>query len=1156
MFIKELEIQNFKSFGKRVRIPFFDDFTAVSGPNGSGKSNIVDSVLFCLGLSTSRTMRAEKLTDLIFNGNGADEAMVKVRFDNVDAELPADTEVTVARKVRRTASGYYSYYYLNGKPCTLTDIHELLSKACITPEGYNVVLQGDITRIIEVSALERRKIIDEIAGVAEFDRRRDRALDELEVVRERVDRVDIILNEVALRLQQLRVEREYALKYQELKAKKRDYEKRVFASKLNKLANDIKALEGDLERKQRSKDKAVKELAATREAIYDLEGQLSVLNSAVSEKGENEQLELARHIEAIKGDIGQHQHRIDFVSKEVEHLETQKRKAFIEVNALKQKHETVQRDLASETVRRASLASELEEQEQDLNALKEQLSTFDSDVTQARDDLFVKRQAIGEEKDKRGDVVRARDRVLDIIRRASTDVHAVEQEIDAARSDVADTQSDLETLRANRAELTRTIEEVQEGIKDLEARREDLKLAIETIERRLTQTHQDFVRAETRLKESFGKAVEVIMAAQLEGVRGVVAELGRVDPRYATALEIAAGPRLRNIVVNTDGNAARAIAYLKENNAGRATFLPLNKMKPVHREQLQAREGIIDYAINLIEFDPEYAAAFSYVFGRTVVVTELEMARDLIGAYRMVTLEGELLEVSGAMTGGIDRRALKFIAGDEQELHKLGRQIREYEKERSRLQQELSQVDDLLLQKRHDLVSAQSEHERLTREAPALETRKAQAEMVADEKVVKLAAMREENEQAGAQINELEEQEALHSEAIASLEREIAELEKQLKGTDASKLTADISQIADEVRRLQNRVSKCDATITEFRLQEDYNEKKLGDANEHAQTTDERIKELRGSIREHTEAATRLEHELDDVCGRENDLARELSELREGRDALLAQISLKETAKADLQHGIERTEQAIGALDYQRLELEARRDELKAEAGEIEDVQSNEPYEVVVAGLRTLESQLESMNDVNMRAIEDYENVERRQLDLSTRKETLFNERAEILERIDRYGQMKKEALMTAFHSINANFKDIYAELSGATGELALENYEDPFDGGLFIRSWQQGKHVQRIEALSGGEKSLAALAMIFAIQRYLPAPFYMFDEIDMFLDGANAERVARMIKKLSVNAQFIVVSLRKPMIEAANRTIGVSMQEGNISSVTGVKLN
>ena len=390
-------------------------------------------------------MRAEKLTDLIFNGDGANEAMVKVRFDNADAELPADSEVTIARKVRRTASGYYSYYYLNGKPCTLGDIHELLSKASITPEGYNVVLQGDITRIIEVSPLERRKIFDEIAGVAEFDRRRDRALDELEVVRERVDRVDIILNEVALRLQQLEVEREYALKYQELKTKKRDYEKKVFASKLNKLTKDIKAIESDLERKHRGKDKAVNELAATREAIYDLEGQLSVLNNAVSEKGENDQLELARHIEAIKGDIGQHQNRIDFVSKEVEHLETQKRKAFIEVSTLKQKQETLQRDLASEMVRRASLASELDEQELYLNALKEQLSTFDSDVTQARDDLFEKRKVVGEEKDKRGDVVRAKDRVLDIIRRASTDVNAVEREIDVARSDIAEAESNLET---------------------------------------------------------------------------------------------------------------------------------------------------------------------------------------------------------------------------------------------------------------------------------------------------------------------------------------------------------------------------------------------------------------------------------------------------------------------------------------------------------------------------------------------------------------------------------------------------------------------------------------------------------------------------------------------------------------------------------------
>ena len=1156
MFIKELEIHNFKSFGKRVKIPFFDDFTAVSGPNGSGKSNIVDSVLFCLGLSTSRTMRAEKLTDLIFNGNGANEAMVKVRFDNEDAELPADVEVTITRKVRRTPSGYYSYYYLNGKPCTLSDIHELLSKACITPEGYNVVLQGDITRIIEVSALERRKIIDEIAGVAEFDRRRDKALDELEVVRQRVDRVDIILNEVALRLEQLQVERSYALKYKELKAKKQDYEKMVFAAKLDKLDREINAIEGDLERKQRSKDKAVNELTAVRDAIYDLEGQLSVLTSAVSEKGENEQFELAKRIETIKWGIGQHRNTIDLVSKEIEHLETQKRKAFIALNALKQKQEALQGDMQEEALRRSSLANELEEQEQELKACKEQLSTLDADITKARDDLFKRREELGEEKGKRGDVVRARDRVLDIIRRASTDVEALEREMSAVRLEAEAAQRELETFHHNETLLSRQFEQAQEQIGDLEAQREDLKLAIETVERRLNKTHQDFVRTETRLKDSFGKAVETIMAAPLPGVRGIIAELGQVDPQYATALEIAAGPRMRNIVVDTDADAARAIAYLKQNTVGRATFLPLNKMKLVHREALQIHDGIIDYAVHLVEFDSEYAAAFSYVFGKTVVVTNLDAARKLIGKYRMVTLEGELLEASGAMTGGIDRQALKFVAGEEKALQKLGQQLREYEKERERLQQELSQMDDLLLETRHVLVAAQAERDRLRREAPVIEARKAQAEAAADENVVRLAAMRKQNEQADAQINELEEQEARHGAAIDAFERAIADLEKQLKGTDASKLADGIEQIAAEVRRLQNRIGKYDANIAELRLQHEYNDEKLGDAKEHLEMTEKRIRELHKNVSDQAEAAARLEHELDELSGRERDLARELSELREGRDSMLAEISTKETAKADLQHQIDRIEQSIDTLDYQRLELEERRDELRAEAGEIGDVQSDQPYEVVVVELRSLDAQLESMNDVNMRAIDDYANVEQRQQDLSSRKATLFNERAEILERIDRYGQMKKEALLTAFDHINSNFKEIYAELSGATGELALENYENPFDGGLNIRSWQLGKHVQRIEGMSGGEKSLAALAMIFAIQRYLPAPFYVFDEIDMFLDGANAERVARMIKKLAVSAQFIVVSLRKPMIEAANRTVGVSMQEGNISSVTGVKLN
>ncbi len=1156
MFIKELEINNFKSFGKKAKMPFFDDFTTVSGPNGSGKSNIVDSVLFCLGLSSSRTMRAEKLTDLIFNGNGAHEAVVKVKFDNADFELPADTEVTVTRRVRRTTAGYYSYYYLNGKQCTLADIHELLSKACVTPEGYNVVLQGDITRIIEVSPLERRKIIDEIAGIAEFDRRRDRALSELDVVRERVERVDIILAEVGLRLEQLKVEREQALNYNELKEKKRRYEKMALASRLNELERNIAALTSDLTRKQRGKDKFIVELSEARDAIYELEGRLSTLNSSVAEKGDTEQLELTKRIESIKASIGQNQHHAGFMAKEVERLESHKRKAFVELNTAKQKAEALEQDISAEAVRRGSLISALDEEERELETLNQQLSTLDADLACARDSLFEKQKALGEEKDRRSDVVRAKDRVLDIIRRAATDLHELEGKVDAARVQVTALEGDIEAHHQRAIALTGKAGEIREDIKDLEVRREDITLASQTVERRLTHAHQEFVKTEARLKESFGKAVEAITAAALPGVRGIIAELGRVDPKYALALEIAAGSRMRNIVVDTDADAARAIAYLKEQGSGRATFLPLNKMKPVRREPLTTGGGIVDYAINLIDYDPVYEAAFSYVFGRTIVMTNLSAAREHIGKHRMVTLEGELLETSGAMTGGIDRRALKFVAGEEAELHKLGRQIRDYEKERARLQHELKDVDNLLLQAQHELVRVEGDRERSAKDREVLMARKAAAEIEATERERELASLRVEKERASASINELEEREAVHAECIAELERSIAAFEKQLEGSDASKLTERLGAINDEVQRLHDRVSRCDANIADLRLQGEYNQKKLDDAQELLRGTEGQIKELRVTIREHTNTAEQLEGELADVCGRERELARELTVLREDRDALLARIETKEIDKAALQQKIDRAEQAIITLDYQRLELEAQRDQLHAEAGELTDVPSDEPYEAVAAALKTVESQIESMTDVNMRAIDDYAHVEQRQGDLTTRKDTLFNERAEILDRIDRYGQMKKEALFTAFDNINANFKEIYTELSGATGELALENYEDPFDGGLFIHSWQHGKHVQRIEAMSGGEKSLAALAMIFAIQRYMPAPFYMFDEIDMFLDGANAERVAQMIKKLSANAQFIVVSLRKPMIEAADRTIGVSMQEGNISSVTGVKLN
>ncbi len=1156
MYIKELEIYNFKSFGKRVVIPFFDDFTTVSGPNGSGKSNIVDSVLFCLGLSSSRNMRAEKLIDLIFNGNGSHEATVRLTFNNEDFELPTDSQLTILRKLRRTQSGYYSYYYLNGKQCTLSDIHDLLSKVRITPEGYNVVMQGDITRITEETPLERRKIIDEIAGVAEFDRRRDRALHELEIVKERVERVDIILTEVDARIEQLSVEREQALKYQNLKEKKRRYEKFLYASKRDKLQKELLNVENGLSRKQRSKDQLIADLSDTRDAIYEVEEQLSVINDKVSHKGETEHLEIKKRTEGIKGEIARKQNLVDFAKKEVEEREAQKRKALIEKSTLKSKAEVIADDLSSEAIRKGGLQSELEEREGELRGLKEAISSSDAQSASIRESLFEKRKLLGEAKDKRADIVRSRDRVLDALRRKSSHVQIVEREINDVKHDAATVSSELEEVYQNISALKAKASDLFEDIKDLDEKREDVKLAVETVERRLHQAHQEYVKAEARLKAAFGKAVEAVVGANLRGIRGVVAELGKVDRQYATALEVTAGSRMRNIIVDTDADAARAISFLKSQNIGRVTFLPLNKMHPVALDKLEKREGIVDYAINLINYDPEYKAAFSYVFGRTVIVRDLEVGRKLIGAHRMATLDGELLELSGAMTGGIDQHAAKFVASEEEALERLGQHVKQYDKERERLQHERSTIDEHVISAKREYSVTEGEVELLHKNAVTLEERKGKLEQNIREKSIESKSLYDEKQSLSGEINEIEELLANCNSTIDALEKEQQGIERLLRGSDDSKLAEKLGKVADEVRRLEGRIGQTDATITALRLQDDYTTKKLSEVNEALQVTETRIREFRADFTQYLSDIEQLEGELSAIYGRERQLEGELNELRTERDGMLGQISAKESQKSDIQRKIDRIEEQIASLDYQRLETRSKIEELREEVGGFDVEACDEPYDVIMDTLKDLETKMEAMDDVNMRAIEEYDSVTERKSGLIARRNTLFTERAEILERIERYGKMKKEAFMSAFDGINANFKHIYADLSGGTGELALENYDDPFDGGLIIRSWQHGKHMQRLEGMSGGEKSLTALAMIFAIQRYMPAPFYIFDEIDMFLDGANAELVAKMIKQLSSNAQFIVVSLRKPMIEAANRTIGVSMQEDSISSITGVKLN
>ncbi|ETA68289.1 chromosome segregation protein SMC [Methanolobus tindarius DSM 2278] len=1173
MHIKELEFINFKSFGKKVKIPFFDGFTTISGPNGSGKSNIIDGILFVLGLSSSRTLRAEKLTDLIYNGEGSkkpDFAQVTIRFDNTDREMPFDAdEISITRKIRETDSGYYSYFYFNGKAVSLGDVHNYLAKARVTPEGYNVVMQGDVTRIINMTPGERRKIIDEIAGVAEFDSKRDRALSELEIVRERVERVDIIIEEVGQQLEKLKTERDQALKYQSLKEEKMKFEGFVLLAKLKDAKVELTSVADDILAKEEVLAKLEVDLEAKRVAVDKLEQELEEMTLNIQRMGEDEQIQIKKDIEGIRGEVSRCMDTIEISEKEMEDVESRRRKAFVDIDDIKGKLEELDSKISEEAMRKESILAEMSERKTERMLLQSKIADVDAKFAQTRDELSKLKSRLEEVKNEKNELMRQEDRLLDSQRRKSVEARDIESEIADAKSKAESSGSDTKSVEYDIDKLNEKIDALTKDMDDLEFTRSQLKVIVKEFEDELRKHENDYARIEVRVRAAedhsrYSKAVDMVMNEKkhhgLPGIYGTIAELGSVDQKYSNALGIAAGGRMQAVVVENDEDASRAISFLKQRRGGRATFLPLNKMEGRRPyKDLSDREGVIGYAIDLIDFDNKFEAAFWYVFRDTLIVDTLTNARRLMGGLRMVTLEGEVIEKSGAMVGGSQQQksGLSFAASEKDKLVKIAEKITELDSKRSNAIKKLDQVEGHVAQINREIHEHDKEISKKQMQLEEISGRGERLEQLIEAKSQELAEIEEARKQLREEMDSTLTKKQEQEELVVSLEKDIEVLEEKLEGSEVPELNRQAEQLDEEIRRLDGRVRDIDSTLNALNLDRDYASNKIEENRELIKSMDEKKSTHKQRVSELKNKIAELEELLKEKQQREMELADELKELQQERTRLHDEhLALKkefDKFKARFDEG----NRQMMALNATKEALDEQVNDLTEEIQRrgIEETEEVPNYETVRTRIASIERAMERLEPVNMRAIDEYDEVESRLDELVSRRDTLSSEREQILERIKQYEQLKKDTFMETYNGINEPFKEIFHELSDGIGELVLDNYEDPFAGGLTLKAQPKEKTLQRLEAMSGGEKSLTALSFVFAIQQYRPAPFYAFDEIDMFLDGANAGRVAQRVKKAVKNAQFIVVSLRKPMIEAAERTIGVAMQENNITSITGVKL-
>ncbi|HEY9735183.1 MAG TPA: chromosome segregation protein SMC [Trichocoleus sp.] len=1219
MHITRVELSHFKSFGGTTQVPLMPGFTVISGPNGSGKSNILDALLFALGLASSKGMRADRLPDLV-NQNQASrratsEASVTVTFDISDVPpellqseaydnsitgsvasaaieggavsggeggtavaekvvpLPkTPVEWTVTRRLRVTTQGTYtSNYYINGEACTLNELHDQLQRFRIYPEGYNVVLQGDVTSIISMNPRERREIIDELAGVAAFDRKIDQAREKLEVVRDREERFRIVERELQGQLERLAQDRQKAERYQRLKAQLQEKSQWEQVLLWRSQQEKLRALQQQIAAGEQEAVQLAQALVESTQVLGTMTAELEALNARVKALGEDEHLALQSTLATQEAELRQLQRQEQELKQSSYGTIESLRQAQIaiqthqqELVSLAEEIQTLETgDLVNLARAKDGVQRQLDERREAASAIASASEAWVQDQTQLRHQIEAILTSL---EPQRAEQVRLQERCSQLEQQIQGHTETLQTLTQEANSQEAQAET-LATRELAAAEKTVQIlaQQLAEVEQELTVQRET-QTRLEK-EQRDSQRQLDKLEAQAQaLQESQGtQATKVLLDSGLKGICGLVAELGKVEPRYQVALEIAAGGRLGYLVVENDGVAARGIDLLKQRRAGRATFLPLNairapKFTPI--SAWQRPDGFIDYAVNLIDCEPRYQEVFTYVFGNTVVFETLAEARQHLGQFRIVTLDGEMLETSGAMTGGsLSRRQGGLHFGtvepaESDEAKALRQRLQEIEVVLARCEQAIAQATSTIRQTSQALMEARQRHRELQLQvkqsqgqSQQLHERQSQAQKQLDRCQQELAGVQERLQTLATTLPAQEQELQTQRQALAELEQSQSHGEWQQAQAQIRALEAQLTERQQALQAAERRYQDLQTRKERLEASIQQNQQRLETLR---QQQNQQQSQLLALETEQTTLAAAAEQSRQAIAVLDQTLAVE----KGNRDHMEYQLREKQTAKQQLEWQRQKLLETQQERQQQLSEMQAG---IQAQTTELPDplpeIPADLDLETLGKELRSLQRRLEALEPVNMLALEEYNRTQERLEDLSQKLGTLEEERTELLLRVENFTTLRCHAFQEAFDAVNKNFEAIFAELSDGDGHLQLDDPQDPFNGGLNLVAHPKGKPVRRLASMSGGEKSLTALSFIFALQRYRPSPFYAFDEVDMFLDGANVERLSRMIKHQAKQAQFIVVSLRRPMIESSQRTIGVTQARGAYTQVLGIDL-
>ena len=1181
MYLKRLELQGFKSFANRTVLEFKNGITAVIGPNGSGKSNIVDAIRWVLGEQSMKSLRGAKSEDVIFAGTQNRKSLgfaeVSIVIDNSDQSLPIEySEVTVSRRLYRTGE---TGYFINKVPCRLKDINELFMDTGIGKDGYSIIGQGRIDEILSNKSEDRRHIFEEAAGIVKYRVRRVETEKKLEQTRVNLVRINDILSEIEANLEPLKNQSDKAKKYLEIKEQLKNIEVGLYLYKIDNYKEKLEEFLKDKEILEKQNEDENEKLAKMQELKENLKEELEQINEQI-ERIQNLSFESKTKIEQLNSNISISNERITNNELNKNRLESEIREAKKNIQELEE--EKKNRELRKETLakNREKFEKQLKEKEEELAKLTEKLSSKEIEIEEKKKQS----EKLTETKYNYQNDLTMFDTNIENhqarIKQINKELDKIISELDERRStknDISNEKNKIEkNLNVEKDELKK-IQEEKEKLEKETQKFEDLINKL-TDDKRLKTSKYNFLVETEKEKEGYVKSVKDILKAcdndkELKrGIEGVLANIISTDSKYQTAIEMALGSSMQNIVTDNEENVKKLINYLRTNNLGRASFLPISSIKGKKIDNFTNAEGILGVASDLVKASEKYNNIILNLLGKTIIVDNIENAIKVAKinkySFKIVTLEGDIINPSGAMTGGSVAKKTLNILGRAAEIKKLEKEISSIDKKlenavtekenfissnqdlinkieeiSKKVQQ--SEIEFATVNERYNSIKSEiekivSNKEKFNNELQALK------EKITDTENSKVE-INKNIEDINATIinlqNEIEEFAKLNKddqEYIDNLNEDITDLKISVSSFDESNTSIEemMERIENDIKTENERISNNNKEIEKSLLQNE----ELKNTIEDLKKNIEKIKlDVENSGEKTEELKNKREEKNNRIDKTEKDISTQFETIQKVKEGLVKADAKYSSTNQDL-------EETVNDLwtDYEITPNNAKENFEKP-------TNINETQKEV----NQLHSKIKELGDVNVNAIEEYKKTSERYEEMCEQRLDLETTMAKLRKVIDDMTDAMKKQFKEKFKLIQKNFNEVFVELfGGGKAELLLEDENNILECGIDIKVQPTGKKLQNMMLLSGGEKALTAIALLFAILRINPSPFCILDEIEAALDDVNVYRYAEFLKKFSKDTEFLVITHRKGSMEAANTVYGITMEENGVSKLLSISLD